>query len=310
MIIRLLTFSRLLRMFRIKVDLENQACALQVIDTSFKFDSGSNLTSLGLFAHWDATKSLSAPDLHTISLLRNCGFRVVVVTTALNSTQEHLDFWESYSGEIDGLISRKNLGFDFGSWSDGIRILDLNKITFDELILMNNSLFPVTENLSPVLEKFRNNIDVGGLIWSNEFRRHIQSFFLYFSSRAISTSEFHYFWNKLIALKKPSAGKRHVITRFELTWADYFSKNRNLKVGTVFEAPFKSVRNPMTFYWRDLISLDFPFVKKSLFRENHENVDTSNWLDFVGDRLSSKASMDILEDIQSSSFVRKATENR
>ena len=296
--IRVLTYSSVMRRFKISASESLEQTSLQKLKATFGFNNGESASSMALFSHWEEGGKLSEPDLHTISLLKKCGFHVVVVTTALSSTKAHDYFWERYSSSIDGLISRRNTGFDFGSWQEGLAILREEKIDFDESIFINNSLYPIAEDLSPFIEKLRSNTDVGGLIWSNEFRKHIQSFFLYFSSKGIHSEAFEEFWRSAQVLKDPALGKRTVVTKFELTWADYFSKDDNLRVDAIFEAPSKSVRNPMTFYWKELIKSDFPFIKKSLFVQNYEKIDMSNWKSLVANKITNDSIESIAQDIE------------
>jgi lipopolysaccharide biosynthesis protein len=288
-----LTVSQIAKRFKIVIKVDPESSPLQVKKFTHNFAAGDHISRVALFSHWESTGIISNPDLYSISMLKQCGFRVIVITTAEMSLSEHDDVWFRHSNSIDGLISRTNLGFDFGSWQEGLAILAEEKIDFDELILMNNSLYPIAESISDLLKTLQNELDVGGLIWSNEFRKHIQSFFLYFNSKAIHSSEFLKFWNAASALKDPSNGKRSVITKFELTWADYFAGNEFLKVGAIFDAPPKSIRNPMTFYWRDLISQGFPFIKKSLFLQNYEKVEVSDWVEFV-ENYTSKERIDAI----------------
>jgi lipopolysaccharide biosynthesis protein len=308
-IIRILTLSQLPRLLRLSPDICEVWGDCQEIKTSLKCDSGSKIPSLVLFAHWEATSRLSDPDIHTISLLRQSGFQVIIVSTVISSTQGHDNFWETYAHLIDGLISRNNIGFDFGSWQEGLEVLNRKTITFDELILMNNSLYPITEDISTVIEKFKNKIDVGSLTCSNEFRTHFQSYFLYFSSLAIASIEFSQFWIIVKQFSNVSTGKRKVIAKLELTWGDYFSSNQSLEVGSAFDLPSHLLRNPMTFYWKELTELNFPFIKKSLFVQNYEEIDMSDWIDVVGERISNETLAKILKDIELRNFSYPTNKN-
>ena len=300
--IRVLTFTRIANRFKINTNSSQVQSPLQTIKVTLHHHIEGKLPSVALFSHWEKSGELSDPDVQTISLLRRCGFQVIVVTTSASSLSSHDYFWERYSSSIDGLISRQNTGFDFGSWQEGLSVLKGKGIHFEELVLINNSLYPITEDISPAIKELRSRTDVGGLTWSNEFKRHIQSFFLYFGSNAVDSYEFYEFWNAAQALKEPGLGKRKVISGFELTWADYFSSNENLRVGAIFEAPSNSIRNPMTFHWKDLIASDFPFMKKSLFVQNYEKIDVSDWIDLVKERISPESVKAISNDI----MVRKS----
>lgn len=303
-LVRALTLSQIAKRFKIVVKGDPESSPLQVNKFTHNFAAGDHISRVALFSHWEASGMISNPDLHSISMLKQCGYRVILITTAEISLSEHDDIWLRHSNSIDGLISRTNLGFDFGSWQEGLAILAAERIDFDELILMNNSLYAITESISEVIKLLESELDAGGLIWSNEFRKHIQSFFLYFNSKAMHSPEFLNFWNAASALKDPSNGKRSVITKFELTWADYFADNKSLKVGAIFDAPAKSIRNPMTFYWRDLVSLGFPFVKKSLFVQNYERVEVDDWVEFV-ENYTSKEKIDAIAlDIENRNDAR------
>jgi lipopolysaccharide biosynthesis protein len=180
--------------------------------------------------------------------------------------------WSQFHSVIDCLITRPNEGFDFGSWAAAINSLDLGTKVRGRLVLMNNSVYGPFRPLSEVLSSWNPACEILGMTSSNEFQSHVQSYFLGFRSSACSSSAFRDFWNR----EFHESNKWLTIVRSEMRWAQYFERNR-FSICVKYTADRKFRRNPLTFRWFELLREGMPFLKKSLFSQNYDQIDLTAW---------------------------------
>ncbi|MEZ5117558.1 MAG: rhamnan synthesis F family protein [Candidatus Nanopelagicales bacterium] len=224
-------------------------------------------------AHWDSQGVVSAADRGLIHAVSSCGFDVIVVTTA-----------DCRPGELSGLLgegviaagSRDNIGFDFLSWSRGLDAwADLPRLR--RLLLLNTSVYGPVRPFGRFLDRvFDGTTDVVGFTGSRELLPHAQSYALAFGPAAIGSSQFGDYWARV----RPSRAKWGTILGHELRWQRDLT-GPGLRAGVVVPAPPRPV-NPLTLHWRDLVEHGFPFLKKSLFTVNYDDVDMTGWRDQVG----------------------------
>lgn len=226
-----------------------------------------------IMAHFDHEKQLSQPDLYLLRSFADAGFEIVLVTTALSHPNEHERFWNQVSPIVNCLITRPNEGFDFGSWAVAINQLQISERVSGRLVLINNSMFGPFVPISELLADWPLNCEVYGITSSNEFVKHVQSYFLGFRSAAVKSEAFQRYWKSEFREKN----KWLTIFRFEMQWAKYFS-TAGFNVGVRHRPPNRFLRNPLTFCWNELLMTGMPFLKKSLFRQNYDHIELSNAL--------------------------------
>ena len=235
-----------------------------------------NATRIAIFAHYSEQLEISPSDTYLISQLKASGFGVVVSSTCTSDPTKHQQLWEQWCNRIDGLITRENIGFDFGSWSAAIASLQPQSGDIEQIVLINNSLYGPLFPLKPIIEGLSLRGDFFGLTASREFCSHLQSYFLGFNKVVIDHPEFWEYWCGSFT----GSSKWFTIFRRELAWENFFIK-RGFKSAVLIETTRKFPRNPLTFLWKDLISQGFPFLKKSLFTHNYDSIDMTHWEDFL-----------------------------
>lgn len=105
------------------------------------------------------------------------------------------------------LLERPNFGYDFGGYRDAILLLFRWALAPERLIVMNDSVWmTMVPDLMPRLEAATLNADVVGLLQDEKVRhdtkggrpddqrRHLESYFYFFTPEALSHPAFHHFW--------------------------------------------------------------------------------------------------------------------
>jgi lipopolysaccharide biosynthesis protein len=252
-----------------------QASSLTPADMNPRFSAHPEIHSARqvlIYAHYDSEGIVSRPDRHMLAEFRKLGYAVLVVSTAVDTDSQHEELWTSIRTEIDGLITRPNIGFDFGSWAAGIGVLDLQNRPIDRLLLLNNSVYGPMRELSETINRASATGDVFGLIASTEFTRHIPSVFLGFHPHVVASPAFQGFWSTFPV----GRWKNVTILRAEMIWEKFFTR-AGFTTGSLYQSTKHLYRNPYTFIHRELIIHGFPFLKKSLFLRNYDDLDMSTW---------------------------------
>ncbi|OLL33002.1 hypothetical protein BTH42_03405 [Burkholderia sp. SRS-W-2-2016] len=174
--------------------------------------------------------------------------------------------------EVDTLVVRENLGFDFAAWA---HVLQVQPELFDAdtLYLLNDSVIgPLNDSLfEKLLTRVRSAPgDMVGITESWEYEWHIQSFFLALRRRALASPVLQDFLNNVVILPT----KHEVIQRYELKFAP------TLRAGGISHTvmfPSENRDNRTLFDWKNLIEDGFPFVKVMALRDKIEGMDSSGW---------------------------------
>src|SRR5258707_583440 len=124
-----------------------------------------------------------------------------------------------------------------------------------------------------LLERIRHSsADFVGLTESFERGWHLQSYFVAFKSRALSSVAFREFMESIVCYGENA--RERVITLYELPYATM------MKIaGLTCEAIFRKTdfNNPTLFHWKHLLESGFPFLKVTLIRDTFPGVDVADW---------------------------------
>lgn len=263
-----------------------------------------------LFMHFDRYGNVRPQILHYIRELVENGRSVVFVTNAgLLSPAAMASLQEICAG----IIIRKNQGYDFGAWRDGIAFLGLPRADTEEVILANDSIFGPVRPLADMLARIDYNLaDIWGLTESWQYRYHLQSFFLAFGKTALHSKAFTKFW----AGVRPVPVKAYIVRQYEIGITQAMMKGglrcaalwpyqkllemvdrrevekllpleeddlgrldpvhitRKLHVMRLRDAVARRIPvNPSADLWRQLLLQGFPFIKRELLRDNPTRVE-------------------------------------
>lgn len=137
-----------------------------------------------VFATWDATGAAAPHVVAQLSAYRELGFETLIIDASpLRSHARETDWAQAASA----WRSRMNIGYDFGSYLHGMTVLvDEFNIPIEQLsvLLTNDSCYGPYTPLTDVFARFdKLGTDahaVFGITDSNEYFRHLQSYWLYF----------------------------------------------------------------------------------------------------------------------------------
>jgi hypothetical protein len=263
-----------------------------------------------LFMHFDRTGRVRTQIQEYMRQLRDSGRSVVLITNAGFLTPPTM---EALKEICAGIIMRKNQGYDFGAWCDGVEHLDLPRAETEEIIFANDSVFGPLTPLAPMLERIDyGKADIWGLTESWQYRYHLQSFFFAFGPAALRSPAFAKFWRGI----KPVPAKLFIIRQYEIgitqqmiraglscaaLWpyqslldgvdyemledlvaqsesdtgkVDPILRNRKLQIIRLRDCISRRVAlNPTADLWRQLLLSGFPFIKRELLRDNPAEVE-------------------------------------
>lgn len=145
---------------------------------------------LAVVAHFDRGDQIDEYFRFLIQQLGEVADEILVVSASDVSDAE-----ASVLGPGVKLKKRKNLGYDFGSWKDGLSVAgDLSK--YDVLILANDSFYAARHCFSRLFNKMSGICcDFWGVTESWEFERHLQSYLLVFKPACFCSEAFKDFWS-------------------------------------------------------------------------------------------------------------------
>jgi rhamnosyltransferase len=233
---------------------------------------------IALFAHFDADAVVRPYVLHFLKALRTVASDIFFVSTS-PLTEAELDKVRPYCSSA---ITKENVGFDFGMWSEAMKQVDLDSC--DALILSNSSVFGPLSPLAPIFERMK-DADVWGMTDNVEIAWHLQSYFLVFGKRVLASPAFRQFWQTIL----PYRNKEQVIRSYEIGLSTLLvDQGFSLKAFVPIETlrrplpPMAMMRRNITSWWKmlthdvnptcsmpaQLLRAGMPFVKLELLRDN------------------------------------------
>lgn len=151
-----------------------------------------------LYVHFNKFQRLSPHVEYQLTHMRPLFSKVVFIsnssfpaTLEKNLRQQRL---------IDEFIQRDNVGFDFAAWRDGMNFIGFEQLKeYDSVTLMNDTCFGPLWDMTEVYDRFENDetVDFWGMTnfrSNQQFKEHIQSYYLSFSKRVVTSQVFQHFW--------------------------------------------------------------------------------------------------------------------
>jgi lipopolysaccharide biosynthesis protein len=207
-----------------------------------------------IFIHYDSSNSYSSEDIEYIKKISFIFSDVIVLTSNTHPINE--------IENIKTICNIPNVGYDFGKLETYINSINIEEI--ENLYLFNNSCLLVRDpNISIEYMKKR-DLDFWGYTTSTEETMHIQSYFLYFSNKAIKLLK-EFLSNK--SPVKNNFSHIDVVKKIELQLLRYMYDNK-LKCGAYMQAHkiFPGI-NSTIIHADKLLVLNphFPFIKKKVY---------------------------------------------
>ena len=198
-----------------------------------------------------------------IEQLSGAGLSVVLVAVV----DRPLELLDREVNAVAGIIVRDNAGYDFGAWAHAFQLFPA-LFGAGLLVMTNDSVIPTADAhiFAAMMTRVREcPADVVALTASHEYGWHVQSYFLAFKPRSLSSWGFQHFIRDLRRIDD----KDEVIRTYEVPFATRMQA-AGLTVQALYAGSFSA--NPTFFSWRELIEQGFPFVKILMLRESFAQV--------------------------------------
>lgn len=162
-------------------------------------------------------------------------------------------------------IYRKNIGYDAGAYQDALlNYIGMDTLKeYDELLLVNDSCFGPIFSLEDIFTYMESkNVDFWGMTEheSKENPKHVQSYFLLFRNRVITSKVFKKFWDEY----QPSDNIYDTVLRFEIGLSQKLIKSGFSYTSYASESGCKRCVNAPLYSDIMLFAKDYgiPFVKR------------------------------------------------
>lgn len=255
-----------------------------------------------VYVHFDRWGVVHDYVLQAVRELADNGFVVTFVSNAPTLPDDQI---EALLPMVREVVHRRNVGYDFAAYRDGIaRLPPLEEV--DRLILINDSvygpIYPIGETLEAAEQA---GVDAFGITDSWDIRYHLQSYFLLFFPEALRSQAFRKFWRRLPTVSNKSWLIRNgevklssVLAREKLRLAalcPYWDVSRAIlakltEIDLTEDSPLMPDErsfltyvkgrivagkpiNPTHYYWDVLIAdWNCPFLKRELIQSNPAGV--------------------------------------
>lgn len=169
----------------------------------------SEANKIAVYVHYDASGQVHGYVENQVWELKNAGFCVLFVTNSKKLDAASIALLKPLVGQI---LCRKNIGYDFGAYKDGI--LSIKHLeTLDALLIANDSVYGPFRPLDAILNADEiQDADVISITDSWEIRYHLQSYFMLFNKAVLIKPDFRQFWSDLRYINNKIA----VVHRYEV----------------------------------------------------------------------------------------------
>ena len=153
-----------------------------------------------LYVHFNKFNSISEHVLYQLEKMRPHFNKVVFISNSHISQAQEQDLKKTL---VDEILLRKNIGFDFAAWRDGMKLVGFEELkSYDSITLMNDTCFGPLWDLEPIYQKFEKDeqVDFWGMTnfrQTKDFPEHIQSYYLSFKKNVVNSTVFQDFWQQI-----------------------------------------------------------------------------------------------------------------
>ncbi|MFV0470390.1 MAG: rhamnan synthesis F family protein, partial [Dysgonomonas sp.] len=200
------------------------------------------MKKLAIFAHYDAENATDQYLNAIFNQLLPLVDRVLIITT---SGFEPTELEATATSDKVTVIKRENQGYDFYSYRYGLyHEKDIHQ--YEQIILLNDSFYCLDNfNAKTILEASR-NFDVYSITSSNQIAFHLQSYFLVFNKRIISSKWFFNFWKNVFMYKN----KFKIVMDYEIGLS-CSAIAHNYKLGSAYKCTHD--KNPTHHDWHEIM---------------------------------------------------------
>jgi lipopolysaccharide biosynthesis protein len=170
------------------------------------------------------------------------------------------------------VLRRPNEGYDFGSWAVAMAARE-ELLDRPYVLVLNDSLVGPFAPLDEVIADFeQTTADAWGMVESNQFAPHLQSFFRGFRYGVLAEPSMRRFWRDLRVVPD----KNNLIAAYEFGFTEFLLRHGFSATQFVHHSEVVGEGlNPTMYGWRALLDAGVPFVKRELVRNPNLALDGS-----------------------------------
>lgn len=245
----------------------------------------SSVKRVLIYVHYNKNDDLSEYVIYQLEKLKTFYTKIVILSNS-KLTKLSRSKLEKYA---DTVIQRRNIGFDFAAWRDGILSIGWDDLgVYDELTLMNDTCFGPIRDMSTIYEQFNKNLEVD--FWGitnhreepvgmpgtmneqnqlgNPIPEYIQTYFIAFKNRAVKSEVFQNFWNMVEDYTDIKQAIIHYETQLTKLLEDAGFKSSVLVEARNIEMPKYAPFHNVCLWTPDILLSVSPFIKRKAFVRN------------------------------------------
>lgn len=248
-----------------------------------------------IFAHYDEEAQVKPYVVYYLNKLKEKNYSIYFVSTAPKADD---DIIEQLLKICTKVIYRENIGYDFGSWQIGLKLISSMVSNINHVLLANDSVYGPIFDMDVLFNDYsESQSDFYGA--SDSYQTgyyHIQSYFMIISNKVLNSTTWLKFWDNL----KNYHRKDDIIVNFEIGLSmvlmvngfnlnSYCKSNISINDAILKEHIYSSQLmksssdyNLTHVLWDFMISeYNFPFIKKELIEKNPLRLKTLQGLSKV-----------------------------
>ena len=244
------------------------------------------MKSICIFAHFNKNDDLEKYVIDYLKTIKNLVDGIIFISTSDLKTKKTILLEEI----VHKIIIRKNEGYDFGSWQEGLFFVKNNyKNLPQEIILCNDSCYISKVLLKKAISKMRKNknIDFWGITKNYLFGMHLQTYFIVLNSRPLSDKKL---WEFLYSFKKQD-NKVNYIIKYEIGLSRFLKKENYIMDAYInlnlIKHSFITTKYKLIFIKQYLLNLLKYLLAKSFLKTN------------------SNSNVENIKEIKSNLFIKK-----
>lgn len=211
-----------------------------------------------LYTHFNKLNQVSNHIFYQLTQLKPLFSTIIFISNSPLKKDDKTKLQKELDIEI--VIERNNIGFDFAAWRDGMQYIGFDKIKdYDSLTIMNDTCFGPLWDLRKIYEDAEKNkaVDFWGMTnfrKTKYFKEHLQSYFVSFKQSMLKSEVFQKFWSQI----KDFTDVQSVINQYETQFTAYFQKK-----GFNYQAFYDTCKEEVG----ELLHPDFSYYKPQTILE-------------------------------------------
>lgn len=211
-----------------------------------------------LYTHFNKLNQVSNHVFYQLTQLKPLFSTIIFISNSPLKKDDKTKLQKELDIEI--VIERNNIGFDFAAWRDGMQYIGFDKIKdYDSLTIMNDTCFGPLWDLRKIYEDAEKNkaVDFWGMTnfrKTKYFKEHLQSYFVSFKQSMLKSEVFQKFWSQI----KDFTDVQSVINQYETQFTAYFQKK-----GFNYQAFYDTCKEEV----EELLHPDFSYYKPQTILE-------------------------------------------